>query len=55
MYDLVKDPAELNNVVNDPDYVGVRVSLEAELARLQEHYGDEPYRGSETPRVHWSV
>ncbi|MEO7587506.1 MAG: sulfatase [Arachnia sp.] len=55
LYDMVNDPAELTNVVDDPAYAGVRVSLEAELARLQQHFGDEPYQGTATPRVDWSV
>ncbi|MDO5736655.1 MAG: sulfatase [Propionibacteriaceae bacterium] len=55
LYDLVNDPAELTNVVDDPSYAGARRELEAELARLQQHFGDEPYRGSDTPRVDWSV
>ncbi|QDP94770.1 sulfatase [Microlunatus elymi] len=44
MYDLVADPQELRNVADDPDYAEVRAELEAELRRMQEHYGDQPYR-----------
>ena len=55
LYDLVKDPAELANVVDDPAYAEVREQLEAELARLQEQYRDQPYRGPDTPRLDWAV
>lgn len=55
LYDLVDDPAELVNVVDDPAYGGIRQDLEAELERLQRHYGDQPYQGPDTPRLDWSV
>lgn len=55
LYDLVADPAEVHNVADDPSYTEVRRDLEAELARLQELYGDRPYEGPETPRLDWSV
>jgi arylsulfatase A-like enzyme len=40
LYDLAKDPHELNNLVADPAYAGIRRDLEAELVRLQNSYGD---------------
>ena len=55
LYDLVSDPAELNNVADDPAYRDIRSGLEAELARLQAHYGDRPYIGPDTPRLDWSI
>lgn len=55
LYDLVNDPAELTNVADDPSYAEVRRDLEAELARLQRLYGDQPYQGPDTPRLDWSV
>ncbi|WP_260465124.1 sulfatase [Arachnia propionica] len=55
LYDLVTDPAELTNVVDDPDYAAVRAELADELARLQEKYRDQPYVGPDTPRLDWSV
>ncbi len=55
LYDLVADPAELTNVADDPSYAEIRRDLEAELARLQELYGDRPYEGPDTPRLDWSV
>jgi len=45
LFDLEKDPYELNNVYDDPDYADVVVELTAELARLQERVGDTPYEG----------
>lgn len=38
LYDLEKDPHELNNVYADPAYAGVVRELKAELARLRAHY-----------------
>ena len=46
LYDLVADPLELTNVIDDPAYAEVRAELAAELARLQDEVGDEPYEGA---------
>ncbi|MFC0674444.1 sulfatase family protein [Brachybacterium hainanense] len=43
MYDLEADPHELHNIADDPAHAPLRRELEAELARLQAHYRDEPY------------
>ncbi|MCZ6792891.1 MAG: sulfatase-like hydrolase/transferase [Planctomycetota bacterium] len=40
LFDLEKDFDELRSVHADPAYASVRHELEAELKRLQEHYGD---------------
>jgi choline-sulfatase len=53
MYDLQADPAELNNVADDPAYAEIRAQLEQKLAELQEHYEDEPYVGPGTPHPEW--
>ena len=53
MFDLETDPNELTSVINDPGYAEARAFLEAELARLQGVYGDEPYRGPDTPHPPW--
>ena len=45
LFDLVADPLELLNIIDDPAYAEVRVELEGELARLQAELGDEPYPG----------
>jgi len=43
MFDLEKDPHELNSVYHDPAYADVVTELTAELARLQAQVGDQPY------------
>jgi len=40
LFDLEKDPQEMNNVVNDPTYAGVVEELKDELHRLQADVGD---------------
>ncbi len=40
LYDLQKDPQELNNVYRSPAYKHVAEDLERELRRLQKKYGD---------------
>jgi len=42
LFDLQKDPNELRNVFDDPEYADLRVELREELEHLQTHYGDEP-------------
>ena len=36
-----KDPNELNSVYDDPAYQEIKKDMEAELAKLQEQYGDD--------------
>jgi arylsulfatase A-like enzyme len=43
LFDLEKDPHELNNVYADPEYAAVVAELKEELHRLQREVGDEPY------------
>ncbi len=45
LFDLERDPCEMNNVYSDPAYAEVIASLKAELSRLQESVGDAPYDG----------
>lgn len=40
MYDLQKDPSEMNNVYDDPAYAEVRVDLHQKLSDLRSRYGD---------------
>ena len=40
LFDLEKDPCELNNVYADPDYAEVVTQLRVELRRLQDKVGD---------------
>jgi arylsulfatase A-like enzyme len=49
LFDLVADPLEIDNVIDDPGYADVRAELEIELARLQAEVGDEPYPGASAP------
>ena len=42
LFDMVKDPQEMNNVYSDPAYAGVVKTLKAELVRLQRVYKDTP-------------
>ena len=43
LFDLEKDPYEMNNVYNDPDYAEVAKDLREELYRLQDKVEDERY------------
>lgn len=43
LYDLQRDPFEIDNVYQDPAYVDVVMELRAELARLQAEVGDQPH------------
>jgi arylsulfatase A-like enzyme len=43
LFDLDKDPNELNNVYHDPAYADIAQELRTELRRLQEKINDEPY------------
>ena len=47
MYDLVKDPEELHNVYNDPDYAELRTELKKQFAELRTRIGDD---GSHYPK-----
>ncbi len=40
LYDLVRDPHELNNVYNDPEYAEVAARLKSELFALKRETGD---------------
>ncbi|MFC1537598.1 sulfatase [Gemmatimonadota bacterium] len=40
LYDLEKDPEEMNSVYSDPAYAGIVEELKAELERLKAHYKD---------------
>ena len=43
LFDLERDPCELNNVIDDPAYSERVIELKAELYRLQAEVGDERY------------
>ncbi len=40
LYDLVKDPQEMRNVINDPGYSQIKTDLEKRLMELRIQYGD---------------
>ena len=40
LYDLQKDPHELNNIYDDPAYANIVKRLKSELKKLQTQYGD---------------
>ncbi|MCK5804508.1 MAG: DUF4976 domain-containing protein, partial [Lentisphaeria bacterium] len=43
LFDLEKDPRELNNVYGNPAYADVVRELKQELRRLQDEVGDQPF------------
>jgi arylsulfatase A-like enzyme len=43
LFDLQKDPCELNNVYDDPAYSDIVTELKRELHRIQEECGDQRY------------
>ena len=43
LFDLEKDPNEMCNVYDDPEYADVVQDLKVEMNRLQKEVGDEPY------------
>ena len=48
LFDMKKDPDELNSVYDDPEYAAVVKKMKSELTRLREYYGDtgpDPVRG----------
>lgn len=47
LYDLQKDPEELNNVYDDPSYAEVRDTLKTQFAKLRKDIGDD---GSHYPK-----
>lgn len=40
LYDMQKDPAEMYNIYNDPNYAGIIAQLKDELLLLKDKYGD---------------
>lgn len=40
LFDLEKDPMEMQSVYDDPAYANIQKNMLAELAKLQKHYGD---------------
>jgi arylsulfatase A-like enzyme len=42
LFDLEKDPHEMNSLYGQPGYERITAELKQELARLQQQYGDQP-------------
>ena len=40
LYDLEKDPSEMNNVYGQADYADIQENLHQKLEQLRGHYGD---------------
>ena len=56
LYDLEKDPREVNNVYNDPSYADVVARLKKRLLQLKKQYGDTDERYPKLMEVrskHW--
>ncbi len=56
LYDLVKDPREMNNVYEDPAYTDIVDQLKARLLELKKQVGDDDGRYPELMQVrekHW--
>jgi len=51
LYDLTKDPAEVNNVYAAREYADVVKKLKAELKRLQTQLKDDPADVGSKPRT----
>jgi N-acetylglucosamine-6-sulfatase len=51
LYDLSKDPHELNNVYDDPAYAEVRDELKQQFAALRKHVGDDGSHYPECEKV----
>ncbi len=51
LYDLVKDPAELVNVIDDPNYAKIREELKQQFAELRQQVGDDGSHYPECEKV----
>ncbi len=51
LYDLKKDPQEMNNVYDDPKYQTIVKTLKKELKRLQKELGDDPKDVGDNPNI----
>ena len=40
MYDLEKDPSEMNNIYNDPEYADIQSMMHKRFEEMREKYGD---------------
>ena len=44
LYDLINDPGEMTNLINDPDYNFIEKELREESKKLQKQYNYNPDR-----------
>lgn len=51
LFDLQKDPSEMNNVYNNPDYQDIIIELKKELLKLKEQYDDKDEKYPELVEV----
>ena len=51
LYDLAKDPQEMNNVYADAAYTETVAQLKAEITRLQSELGDDQADAGDRPRT----
>ena len=51
LYDLRKDPTEMNNLASNPAWSGRFESLQSELSQLQKKSGDDPSDTGDDPRT----
>ncbi|MEM7784563.1 MAG: sulfatase/phosphatase domain-containing protein, partial [Planctomycetota bacterium] len=51
LYDLEKDPKEMNNVYDDPEYAEIRDQLKQQFAELRKEVGDDGSHHSECEKV----
>lgn len=51
LYDINRDPSEMNNLYNDPDYQEIAEALKSELYRLQKDLGDHPDDDGSKPNI----
>ncbi|HWU59852.1 MAG TPA: sulfatase [Microbacteriaceae bacterium] len=51
LYDMERDPAELNNVYDDPEYAQVREQLKVQLWSAQHEVGDRPHPSQPRPSL----
>ncbi|MHC4911926.1 MAG: sulfatase/phosphatase domain-containing protein [Planctomycetota bacterium] len=51
LYDLVKDPHEMNNIYDDPKHESLVKELKKELKRLQMELEDDPDDIGDNPKI----
>lgn len=52
MYDLIRDPQELNNIYGQPAYLEIQEKLKRQMEKAKEKYRDEDYDYKELKRLY---